>query len=115
MHAFNLETGSSARLQSYCASIASVTTDMGVEFSLSNVHSASYLDLFQWAVDENPLAGHGEDAGLDDVPDIQDAQVHVTLRGSLAIPGLMHFIHNAGNSLLTVMKTLDGAIDRLAE
>lgn len=120
MHAFNLESGCAAQLQTYCESIASVTTDLGVEFSLPDIYSANYHDLFPWAVREDPCAGEAgcrESDDLDELPEEGQAQAQhcVTLRGALSIPGLLHVIHNASNSLLNVMQTLDSAVDKLAE
>ncbi len=119
LHAFFLETGSPEALSEYCSSVQSMTTDLGVEFSLGDTLPTKFSSIFPWAsASQSQQRCCAEQEDLDDLPDEDgeaEAYVGLSFSSSLAIPGLLHIIHNAANGLLTVMPCLSSAIDKLAE
>jgi hypothetical protein len=112
MHSFFLETGTAARLQRFCGEVHTVTSDLGVEFSLTAVQPVPVTSLLPWVLAIDPAQDFGGPFELDELPEVSE-DVH--LNDGMAVPGLMHIIHNASNSLLSVMDALPDAIDKLAK
>ena len=127
MHAFFLEASSSMHgLAAYCKSVVTTTTDYGVEFSLNTVKPVRLRKIFPWLLEMGapspPMPAQGCYDEADDMPDPPPAFAayhpdgpEVALDEALAMPGLLHILHNAGNSILSVVAELDGAVDKLAE
>ena len=102
MHALWLETGSARSLHTFCRSVASLTTDLGVEFGLSDVHPATLgvvLPFVDVPNDDPPaVLPHimmSEDCLLDDVPIEPEPEPEapggllVGFDSAMALPGLL--------------------------
>ena len=98
-HAFFLECDAVEGLVKYNNSVHSVTTDLCMEFGVCDC-SATYSSLFPWAHTELGDARMQQEMDLGDLP-MDDAEV--SMHGAMSIPGMLHIIHNAGNSLSSVM------------
>eukprot|EP00969_Alexandrium_andersonii_P153880 6804419-Alexandrium_andersonii.AAC.1 len=112
MHAFSLEAGRTCQaVSNYCASFSSGTSDFGVEFSLSTVCGLPAHEVLPWfaaAVAEHE--GVQEDGGFEAVPgnhvQSADATAMLSLEHMLAVPGILHIVHNASNDLLEHLRVL---------
>lgn len=113
LHALYLETGSASTLHSCCSGVISITTDLGVEFGLMDL-SASFSDVSPWAPREDAAESIALDDMIDDLPGESEGW-DLSFRGSLAIPGLLHILHNAANGVLCVAQELSSAVDSMAE
>lgn len=113
MHACFLESGTKLTLQRMASDIVSLTSDLGVEFGLPAVQPVRVDELLPWmAADSGGLATATDPNDMEALPDCED---HVHLNSSLATPGMLHILHNASNSLLSVMHSLNAAVDQLSE
>ena len=125
MHAFLLEAGDSAdAVGKLCDEVCVSTFDLGTEFSLPRVCPVPLQELFPWvSMPESTVEFHmQESADLDALQSLlenshvyQSEDRRVSLSGSLAVPGILHIIHNAANDVLKVTKLLDKQVDALAE
>ncbi len=111
-HAIFLETGTQGTLSKYLSEVISTTSDLGTEFILADMQPVSCRELFPWMQDD-PDAVEALAAAycLDDIPPNDD---RISLHTSLSTPGLLHIIHNASNSLMTVMPAISEAIKQMS-
>ncbi len=97
VHALWLETGSGQALSSFCRSVASITTDLGVEFSLPDVQPTAVKYILP-TVDHMGSASPeldtsiSEGCDLDDLPDdfgqlLPAGDYEVGFDRAMAIPG----------------------------
>ena len=131
MFAMLLEAGSTENsLNVFLQGIIAGTFDLGVEFALSKVRATSLQQLFPWyqvdkdgpveCADVEP-GPEGLDVcqdlvdahfGFDIVPDPEPVQ-NISLSHMLSVPGPLHILDNATNSLLDHMPFLRTAIPQL--
>ena len=103
MHALFLETGSSKDLRTLTSEVVSSTSDLGTEFNIVRVRGARPSDLLPWIVEE-VLERE------DDWP-VEEKLIHFS--NALAIPGILHVLHNAAKRMLTGLPELNTAVDLL--
>ena len=114
MHGTCLETGSSQALANACENTVVSTTDLGVEFSLPQVQLSPFSNVL-------PHSGPGECPPAHDVDDdfeplaSADIDDDISLCNTLGIPGMLHIIHNAANSLSSILVVLKWAIELVTE
>ncbi len=99
MHALWLETGSAQLLREYCSSVATLTTDLGVEFGLVDVQPAAlgvvlpFVDLPCNEPAAAPDTMISEDCLLDDLPAEPEpkpeapADLQIGFDSAIALPG----------------------------
>ena len=98
MHGLWLDTGSAVSLASLCDSVCSITTDLGVEFGLTEVQPAPVKVVLPRVVLSDTDAGQAgldfsilETAGLDDLPDglvgEDTLDREIGFHKSLSVPG----------------------------
>ena len=120
MFAFMLEAGETASsLASFVHEIVAGTFDLGVEFSLGRIKPTAFSVLFPWY---HP-PGSGGESGVQDVVDDFElpefqlasdlAEENLSLQDMLSIPGPLHILRNATNSLLDNLPYLNGAVEKL--
>ena len=101
----------------YADEIVSGTYDLGVEFSLPKVQPIDISRLFPWMPEdsqpERPCSADPDDFEILEQMQVAVVPKQVSLNKSLGIPGLLHIIHNAASSLLTVCSKLGEQIDSL--
>ena len=126
LHAAYLEAGSTFEsLQQFLSEVVSCTTDFGVEFGLSKVAPISIREALPWYPQSLlevlvPAALHdiqehddawAPPAAADAPPVLVDDKVSMT--ATLAIPGLLHILHNAADDLLSCMPLIESAVGDL--
>ena len=104
MHALYLETGSARDLGALTSEITSCTSDLGTEFNIVRVQGARARELLPWLSVEVP-------ANEDDWP-VEDESLHFP--NALAVPGILHILHNAAKRMLTGLSELSAAVDALS-
>ena len=118
MHAFWLVCGTLIVLQAYCRSVVAITTDFGVEFGLNQVTPTPLGVMFPWLapVPEGQVLEDTDDEWdvLEPVVD-EDADTPIGLSEAIAVPGLLHIIHNCTNDLLDAIPLLSDTVDVLAQ
>jgi hypothetical protein len=113
-HAVYLETGTSSTLYQYLSEVLSTTSDMGTEFILAEMQPVLTREIFPWMLDDlEDVAALANVDELDDLPDVA-AHSSISLQNSLSTPGLLHIIHNASNSVMSVMPTLKEAVTKMS-
>lgn len=114
VYALFLETGTVPSLQALMSSMLVLTSDLGVEFSLTTVQPVDVHQLFPF-IDFSRHEEHRfgpERADWDNV-DLVPAP-NVGFADTISIPGLLHIVHNASNEVLGSMPVVSESIDRLA-
>ena len=104
VHALYLETGSAEALVRFSSEVVACTSDLGTEFNIVRVNGASPYELLPWL--SRPAL-----QSEDDWPCPEEA---VRFNNALAIPGVLHVLHNAAKRMLNDVKHLNEAIDSLA-
>jgi hypothetical protein len=105
----------------FARSFLSNTADFGVEFGLSSVQPVPFRTLFPWYVGTEHVFGAAQwggdaDADFDGIPpDPELENPAVGLNESLGLPGLLHVLHNAGNSTMAAVPVLEEAVGQMAE
>lgn len=105
LHAFMLESGLTCQdLQSFCQQVCVATSDLGVEFDLSKAPAFCVRDVWPWYDDKPPEEGivqaDAEADGFDVVEHYLGLDARLSLRHMMAVPGILHIIHNASDDLL---------------
>ena len=108
VHTLYLEAGCPASLHVLCKQFVCFTTDLGVEFGLPSVRDTELANIMPWAISAMPV--HASEQPDECIPEST-----VGFSDSLAMPGLLHIIHNASNALLEVMPHLDAAVTQLSD
>ena len=103
-HALYLETGSITDLALLAEEVASCTSDLGTEFNIVRVAGARPLELLPWLQTEH--AQHE-----DEWPEEEQL---LKFGNALAVPGILHILHNAAKRMLGGLPELSGAVDSLA-
>ena len=118
MHGFLLEAGGDCEsLIQYCSEVRVITTDFGTEYGLSRVGAVSINNLFPWISGKQVEAVECglDDDGFDPV-ELQDPHLNhpVSLEEAIPVPGILHILHNASNSLTDSLKCLDACVGQLS-
>ena len=103
-HALFLETGSSGNLAALASEVVSCTSDLGTEFNIVRVRGARVRDLLPWLPEESQRHE-------DDWP---EPEQFVHFENALAMPGILHILHNAAKRMLDGLPELNGAVSSLA-
>lgn len=122
VHAFALESGGTCEeLARYCSQIRVITSDFGVEFSLSRVRPAPVRTLIPWYKEDLGEVSEGKQNQEEwevDSPAEVDApaglDTKVSIEEAIPTPGLLHIIHNATNSLLDSVPELEEIVEGMA-
>ena len=114
MHLFYLEAGTAAGVQAYCNSIDSVTSDLGTEFALTSL-GARFGDAlpFARAEDEEAAVAAVDASDIENLPDVAATDLMIGMQQSMAIPGLLHIIHNAAKGLTAQVKCMEDVMPRM--
>ena len=118
IHAMWLESGSPKDVQDYCGSFVATTTDMGHEFALGDIADTPIKSILPWVQLPEPEVEFIDCDDLEDVPEdgfppAERDEFKVGFGTSIAVAGLLHVIHNAGNDLATVCHTLPEVIEQM--
>ena len=105
VHALFLEAGSAKDLGTLMSEMASCTSDLGTEFNIVRVQGAKPKELLPWLAAPQ-LCEHEEDW-----PEEEEI---LSFGNALAIPGILHVLHNAAKRMLTGLPQLSSAVDALA-
>ena len=104
MHALLLECPRPTSLCALLREIFALTSDQGVEFSITRVRPITLQEVFPWL----QLPDQGDDgAWLDADDNILD------LTHSVAIPGMLHVVHNSTKDLEKSMRTYKQTVYRM--
>lgn len=114
IHAFFLEAGTKLRLEHMTGEVFAMTTGLGVEFGMSRTQPRPVSAVLQWMVVDHGLPMQ-DDVDLNCLKQLPDEEAKVHLTGALAVPGLLHILHNAFNSLLGAMDSINEAVSQMAE
>ena len=118
MHAFWLVCGAIVVLQAYCRSVVAITSDFGVEFGLNNVAPTLVGVMFPWLApvpEGQVLEGTDDEWEVREAVVDEDADSPIGLSEAIAVPGLLHIIHNCTNDLLDAIPLLSDAVDVLSQ
>ena len=122
MHAMWLESGSAIALQEYCNSFVSTTSDLGTEFAIADIADTPIKSVLPWAqLPEQELQIiAGDDLDLEDIPEegfepADDPSFEVGLGASIAVTGLLHILHNAGNELTSACESLPDTVEQMKQ
>eukprot|EP00971_Amphidinium_carterae_P352692 6492704-Amphidinium_carterae.2 len=101
LHGIYLETGTVASLQDYTSSMCVMTSDLGTEFMLNTVAPTPINTILPWV-------------GAADMDDL-DAEFasEVCFQSALAVPGILHVLHNATADLLSYVTVLNESAEQL--
>lgn len=120
MFALMLEAGTTRdSLASFTAEVLAGTFDLGVEFSLGRIQPTTFSDLFPWYHELGSDGGVGEEVPHDDFdvlqfqPELGAPEPVISLQPMLSVPGPLHILHNATNSLLENVPFLNAGVDKL--
>lgn len=97
-------------------SIVSCTSDLGTEYSLPTVAPRRFGEWLPWASAgrvPGPVQQAPEESDMSQACDMIDPEV--SLEAAIPVAGLLHILHNAGNSLLRACPTLESTIDDMKE
>ena len=103
-HALFLETGCSESLAALASEVVSCTSDLGTEFNIVRVRGARVRDLLPWLPEESQRHE-------DEWP---EPEQFVHFENALAMPGILHILHNAAKRMLDGLPELNGAVSSLA-
>lgn len=117
LHCLWLETGTAANLRQLLDSVVSITTDLGTEFGFVEIRPAPLLDVLPWV--RGPIGDLNFDRqdewALGEWHEALDPhEVLLDFQKSTALPGMMHILHNAANSIMSVVPSLKEKVDSLA-
>ena len=116
IHSLALETDGPHALADLCEQVLTTTTDMGVEFAISQVEPVQVDQVLPW-ICMRPLAGGGGDpCGFPAEDwDVEPAEwPRAGLNKPLPIAGLLHIISNVASGLLNMSSLIEDTIDKLA-
>ena len=119
VYSFYLESGYSKQaLAQMCSEVHACTSDFGVEFSSPQIAPIPVHKVLPWMMrsdDVSELMPEGDFAIIGrEAPDLGDDEPSVSFQAALAVPGLLHIVHNAANEMLTVAATLDAHVSSMA-
>ena len=109
VHAMFLEEGTAERVQLAMSEVVSCTTDMGTEFSLMRVQGAETRDILPWCCAEPLLDSAIPEHEWPELPKNPWLQFTV----GLAMPGLMHVLHNEATRMLEGLSKMEETVSSL--
>ena len=98
MHALYLMAGPSAQLARFVQSICTWVSDLGTEAGFAHIHKTLFKTLMPYIAESEAqmLPNWDEEVDLSlDHPDGAHAPVSIGCENSVAVPGLLHILHNA--------------------
>ena len=98
MHALYLMTGPSPQLEKFAPSICTWVSDLGTEAGFAHIQKTPFKTLMPYVADSEAqmLPNWDEEVDLsEDHPEGARAPVSIGCENSVAVPGLLHILHNA--------------------
>ena len=110
-HALYLETGSGPNLQRFMGEMLACTSDMGVEFNIAKCKGASAVDLLPWSCKtvEPIVNAEREEDWIDPPP----PPVWLAFANCVAVPGLLHILHNEAGRMLEGIPHLSATVEQM--
>ena len=114
MHTLALEADGPTSLERMSREVASITTDMGTEFSLNRIGGPAGVpisDVLPYFAEPDP--GADPFAEVDDWDDVAPMGPMVTLAGSLPIAGVLHIISGLASRTQRLTPDVEASITKL--
>ena len=118
IHALYLIAGPSKNLEKFTKSVCSWVSDLGTESGFAHIGKIPFRTLMPYVTDSETqkLGTWGDEVDLSlDHPGGADEEAFVNCEGSVAIPGVLHILHNCFAGLADSMQEFSTIVENLKQ